>query len=137
MNDFFQIASSLKGMEDLVLQLERIAAAWKLSKGQFFEINLILEEICMNYIEHTEAGSEDLIGIELSLDKSSFSITITDSGPEFDLTQVADPDIYSPAEQRKPGGLGLYLVKHLAKNIHYTRKDNRNVLCIQTPLKAK
>lgn len=137
MNDSFQIASSLRGLQDLVRQLERIAAAWKLSKGQFFEINLIIEEICMNYIEHTEAGPEDLITIELALNKGSFSITITDSGPEFDLTQVADPDVHSPVEQRKPGGLGLYLVKHLAKNIHYSRQDGRNVLCIQAPLKAK
>lgn len=137
MKDFFQIASSLTGMEDLVCQLERIAVAWKLTTGQLFEINLIIEEIGMNYIEHTQAGPDNLIGIELSLDKEMFSITITDSGPEFDLTKVADPDVHSPIEQRKPGGLGLYLVKNLAQNINYSRQDDRNVLCIQAPLKAK
>jgi anti-sigma regulatory factor (Ser/Thr protein kinase) len=137
MIESFHIESSLDGLTELVSHLERIAGLWKLSKGQLFEINLIIEEICMNSIEHGESGPDGLFGIELSLEQGSFSVTISDTGSEFDPTTVPDPDVHAPMEQRKTGGLGLHLVKHLADTIHYTRRDNTNILHIQTPLKAR
>lgn len=135
MTENFQIINSMDGMNDLRLQLERIASNWSLSKRQLFEINLVLEELCMNYIEHTEDDESSCIGMELVLKNSTVFIKITDSGPEFDPTKVAAPDVSLPQHQRKAGGLGLYLVKHYIDKVSYERTNDTNVLLIEKKLK--
>ncbi len=126
----FCIASSMDGMNELRLQMEYIASAWSLSKRQLFEIDLVLEELCMNFIEHTESVESDNIEIELALENSTVYITILDKGPEFDPTKVAAPDVCLPQHQRKAGGLGLYLVKHYIDKISYKRFHDTNILSI-------
>jgi len=135
MDEYFKITSSLNGLNDLRGHLERIASAWSLSKKQLFEINLIIEEICVNYMEHADNSAINGIGVKLSLEKALLSITITDQGPEFDPTKVAEPDVHLPLDERKAGGLGLYLVRHYTDHISYTRTNNTNTLIIEKKLK--
>jgi len=134
MTENFQITSTMDGLNDLRLQLERIASAWSLSRRQLFEINLVMEEICMNYIEHTENAERSCIGVGLVLENSTLFITITDAGPEFDPTKVAAPDVCLPAQKREPGGLGLYLVRHYINKISYKRINGTNVLFMEKKL---
>lgn len=131
MDECFQIINSIRSLDDLRVRLRRIAKAWSLSKRQLFEINLIIEEICMNYIEHSECVANSSIGVHLSLGESVVSITITDKGPGFDPTKVSDSDVCLPMEQRKAGGLGLCLVKHFTDKISYVRVNDTNTLCIE------
>lgn len=136
MIDHFTITSSLQGLKDLKGHLERIAFAWSLSKKQLFEINLILEEICMNSISHVKENNiTNEIGVTLSLEKLLLTITVTDQNPEFDPTRVSDPDVWLPLHKRKAGGLGLYLVRQYTDHISYTRAGNTNTLIMTKELK--
>ncbi len=126
----FQILNGGQGLDQLRLHLERIASSWSLSKKQLFEINLIIEEIYTNYTEHVEDNRIHPVEIRLCREKDTLVITITDHGPEFDPTEPTDPDVTLPIDQRKPGGLGLYLVRHYADSISYTRTENTNRLQI-------
>ena len=130
----FQIQNSSKGLGELRVNLERIASSWSLSKKQLFEINLLIEEIYANYTEHVENNRVHPVEIKLCREKDKLIIIITDHGPEFDPTKTADPDVHLPIEQRKAGGLGLYLVKHYADSISYSRTDNTNTLHIEIKL---
>ncbi len=130
----FQISNSLAGLETLQVNLERIALTWGLSEKQLFETNFLIEEICANSIEHTEPDAIDCIGISLSLEDAKLFISITDHGPQFDPTKTTDPDVNLPVEERKAGGLGLYLVKHFADKISYARIDNTNTVTIKKEL---
>ena len=130
----FQIVNSFKGLNELRLNLERIALSWNFSKKQLFETNLIIEEICANYIEHLESNAISYIGVRLCLEKSKLLITITDKGPKFDPTKMADPDVHLPIDERKAGGLGLYLVRHYTDSISYARINNTNKLVIEKKL---
>ena len=42
-----------------------------------------------------------------------------------------DPDVTLPAEQRKIGGLGIFLVKKTMDDVAYRREGDKNVLCIK------
>jgi serine/threonine-protein kinase RsbW len=126
----FQILNSGKGLDQLRLHLEKIASSWNLSGKQLVEINLIIEEIYSNYTKHVEDNRMQPVEIRLNQEKDTLVITISDHGPEFDPTETTDPDVTLPIDQRKPGGLGLYLVRHYADSISYTRTENTNRLQI-------
>ncbi len=130
----FQIQNAGKGLDELRVHLERIASSWSLSKKQLFEINLSLEEIYVNYTEYVENNQTHPVEIKLCREKDKLVITITDHGPEFDPTGTTDPDVHLPIDKRKAGGLGLYLVKHYADTLSYSRTDNTNTLHIEKKL---
>lgn len=130
----FQIINSKKGLGDLRVSLERIALSWNFSKKQLFEINLILEELCANYIEHVGEDKMSFLEIKLFLDGSDLSITFQDNGPPFNPTRVSPPDVDLPIEQRTAGGFGLHLVKHYTDKISYSRKNDKNIIYMEKKL---
>ena len=42
-----------------------------------------------------------------------------------------DPDISLPAEQRKIGGLGIYMVKMIMDEMQYQNQDGQNILTLK------
>ncbi len=123
----FQVINSKKGLHDLRVFLERIALSWKLTPRQLFEINLILEELCTNYIEHAGGDEKSSLEINLSSDSSNLAITVKDNGPPFNPTKVAVPDFNLPIDQRSAGGIGLHLVRQYTDEILYSRKNGKNI----------
>jgi anti-sigma regulatory factor (Ser/Thr protein kinase) len=59
------------------------------------------------------------------------TIEFEDSGVPYDPLQKADPDITLSAEERKIGGLGIFMAKTLMDNISYRREGNKNILTIK------
>ena len=58
-------------------------------------------------------------------------MVFSDDGRAFDpTTEVAAPDITASAEERSIGGLGIFMVKKMAKSVAYERRDGRNVLTV-------
>ncbi|MBO4733697.1 MAG: ATP-binding protein, partial [Clostridia bacterium] len=57
-------------------------------------------------------------------------VTFIDSGVPFDPTAKDDPDVTLSAEERKIGGLGIYMVKKSMDDFTYEYKDGKNVVTI-------
>ena len=55
---------------------------------------------------------------------------ITDSGVSFAPTDAPDVDTSLSAEERRIGGLGIFLVRQLMDTINYERIDGKNVLTL-------
>ena len=126
----FQISGSLEGLDDLREKLEHLVSSWGLSKQALFELNLVLEELCSNYIEHSGETSRSEVKIKLSMNSSEFVITISDSGPPFDPTKRPPPDLKQPLAERQSGGLGLHFVRHFTDQIIYSREKRQNIVTI-------
>jgi anti-sigma regulatory factor (Ser/Thr protein kinase) len=126
----FQIAGSLEGLEELQKRLEQLARSWGLSNKALFELNLVLEELCSNYIEHSGETSKGKVNIKLCRTSSEFVITISDSGPPFDPTITPSPDVKLPLAERQCGGLGLHFVRHFTDGIMYSREKSQNIVTI-------
>ena len=56
------------------------------------------------------------------------SITFIDSGVPFDPLNKADPDVTLSAEERKIGGLGIYMSKKAMDDMRYAYADGKNDL---------
>ena len=126
----FEIINSMGGLCILKDTIEQVSSSWKLSKKVALEINLILEELCANYLEHSGDDASYSSKIKLILHDNKIQILIEDSGPPFNPKDVPSPEIDTPLEDRNSGGLGLYFVKHFAEEISYKRDNDLNLLTI-------
>jgi len=105
----------------------------KLEKNAHFNtrFSLVIEELAMNIMQHSKAV-EPYFEVEVTGKKDgAVSICFLDSGIPFNPTQIVEPELNTPLEQRDPGGLGLFLVKKYAEDIVYTRQDGRNKLYLE------
>lgn len=82
-------------------------------------IDLAVEEVFTNCIKY-QPGSEQPIGIALSFMDHTVRVCIVDSDVErFDVTLPRPVDTTSPVEGRRPGGLGVHLLREIADTLEY------------------
>ncbi len=61
-------------------------------------------------------------------------LTFADRGVPYDPLAKPDPDVTLPAEKRRIGGLGVYMVKQMADNVRYEYHDGQNILTVRKRL---
>jgi phosphoserine phosphatase len=82
-------------------------------------VDLALEELFTNMVKYSP-GTEAEVRIDLAAVEGGVEVALTDYGVEpFDVTKAPDADINAPIEQRRPGGLGLHLIRRLVDHIGY------------------
>jgi anti-sigma regulatory factor (Ser/Thr protein kinase) len=93
---------------------------------------LATEEIFVNIVNHAYddpvSGSIELVFDTIAND--TVSLQFTDQGKAFNPLQVPPPDIKASIKNRKPGGLGIFMVKQLVDSVQYQRHGNSNVLTL-------
>lgn len=99
-------------------------------EGLQFKIRLSIEEAVENVVDYAyEDGIGWLeAGTELAPDGLSLTIILRDAGYKFNPLDKPDPDITASAEERKIGGLGIFLCKQFMDNISYSYEDGCNIL---------
>ncbi len=94
-----------------------------------FQVDLVLEELVLNVVNHGSRGGEGEINIELVSDPEAVVIQIIDDGRPFDpLTDAPEPDTESGIEDRAVGGLGIHLVRTMMDDVTYRREENKNYM---------
>ena len=82
-------------------------------------VDFVLEELFTNVIKYGRA-SDAPVRIDVGRIAGGVEVTLTDTDAEpFDLTRSPDADIDLPLEKRKPGGLGVHLVRKMVDSIQY------------------
>lgn len=97
-----------------------------------FQINLVLEELGLNIINHGHADPEGReIEIEIASEAESVTVEIADDGRPFDpMTEAPAPDTESDLADRPVGGLGVHLVRTMMDEARYRREGERNRLTL-------
>ena len=100
------------------------------------QIDVAVEEIYVNIANYAYAPETGKAYISVRPDPENASVTIEfrDNGIPFDPLAKADPDVTLSAEERKIGGLGIYMVKKSMDALEYSRKDGQNILTITKKL---
>ena len=90
------------------------------------QIQVAVEEIFVNIANYayTPETGEALIRMRFDRYSREVSITLTDSGIPFDPLKKEDPDVTLTAEQRKIGGLGIFMVKKSMDAVEYEYIDS-------------
>ncbi|HNV86271.1 MAG TPA: SpoIIE family protein phosphatase [Candidatus Omnitrophota bacterium] len=95
-------------------------------------VNLALEELAVNIISYAypDGGKHEIL-IRLEKCEREFLVWIQDDGKPFNPLQVPEPPIEKPLEQKPIGGLGIHIVRNLASNIEYQRREGKNILILK------
>ena len=110
-------------------QLEELACPMKAQ----VQINIAIDELFSNiahYSYNPEIG-QATVRVEVMENPLAVSITFIDNGVPYDPLSKEDPDLTLSAEERKIGGLGIYMVKKSMDEITYEYKDGQNILSIK------
>ena len=97
------------------------------------QIDLAVEEIFVN-IAHYSGSEEADISADIVYsgdDKALLKLLFKDSGTPFNPLAKEDPDITLSAEERKIGGLGIFLTKKFMDSVEYEFRNGMNCLKIQ------
>ena len=95
------------------------------------KVNLVLEELAMNTINHGHDEGLHEITVTFNSTDEALTIDVVDDGKPFDpLHDAPIPDVNAPIHERPIGGLGVYLVRKLMDELTYRREEGRNHLTL-------
>jgi serine/threonine-protein kinase RsbW len=97
-----------------------------------FAFELVLEEIFMNVVMHGSPPEGAPCMVDVTLDRHGDGVVmeIADDGLPFDPLAMESPDTTAPMEDRRVGGLGVYLVREMMDTVHYRHSEGRNRLSV-------
>jgi serine/threonine-protein kinase RsbW len=91
---------------------------FQLDDDIYGNIMIAITEAVNNAIKHgNRSDSSKNVSLSLSLDDSRIKFRIEDEGQGFDFENLPDPT--SPENIEKPGGRGIFLMKHLSDEVEF------------------
>ena len=120
---------AINGNYTILLEwLNKTIEPWSLGSELVNKISICLEEIFVNITSY--AYIENVGNVKVSIEKldSEIILTFEDQGIKYNPLQKEDPDITLSLNERQVGGLGIFMVKQMTKNIEYEYFNNKNRL---------
>jgi anti-sigma regulatory factor (Ser/Thr protein kinase) len=94
-----------------------------------YSARLVIEEIMRNLIQHTPPyATDETAEIVVEIAPERLTVIISDTRPPFDPSSAPELDVDAPLDERRPGGMGIHLVRNMVDELTYERADDRNRL---------
>lgn len=113
---------------DTILKNEEVASA----DDVWGKLSVVVEELVLNIVDY---ANSDYLDVEIIRDEKNIALRFHDNGIPFNPLQKDPPDITSPLEDRKIGGLGIFMVKKFMDTVSYEYTEGENVLMVMKQLK--
>ena len=94
-----------------------VARREQATEEQIGDLVQAVDECVTNVIVHGYEGAEGTVDVAVVCRDDRLAISIRDGARTFDPTRVQTPDIDAPLERRRPGGMGVHLMRELTDEI--------------------
>ena len=126
------LPAELGALSELRRYTKEAAAQAGVDADRSYQLQLAIDEIATNIISYgyTGDGAKGDITIGGEMRDGALVITLEDHGPAFDPRTRPIPraeEMDRPLEERKLGGLGIYLALHGVDRFDYRREGDRNL----------
>ena len=124
-----QLPGSLEGLRAARAGLDAFASGQGLSPERVWPFQVALDEALSNIVRYGHRdGGPPRIELSLVLRDGQLEMVVEDDADPFDPLKAPPPDTKAPLEERRPGGLGIALVRELMDVVEYARVGDRNRL---------
>ena len=126
------IDATVENLDNVIAFIDAELEEHDCSMKTQMRIDVAVEELFVNiahYAYEPDVGTAE-IRIDFIEGPRSAVITFIDSGVPYNPLAKEDPDVSLSLEQRKIGGLGIFMVKKSMDDMQYEYKDGKNILTI-------
>jgi serine/threonine-protein kinase RsbW len=113
-----QIPSIVENIRMIESFIDNAKERFHLDEDLYGNIMIAVTEAVNNAIRHGNAGnSSKNVFLSLTLNDNLLKFVVKDEGPGFNYDSLPDPT--SPENLEKPGGRGIFLMKHLSDQVEF------------------
>ena len=106
--------------------MDRFFATTGVGDEHRIPLHFAVEELFTNLVKYNKGATHDIL-LELRREARRLVVSLTDFGvQEFDIRKVPDVDVTRDLTDRKPGGLGIHLLKRMVDDVGYEFVDGRS-----------
>lgn len=120
----------LNSLDGIFKFINEFSAKTGVDESVVFTINLVVEELFTNMVKYASENTNEIL-LELKKNEDDLIIHLTDFDVDpFDITKTAEVDTKQSLEERRVGGLGIYLVKQMIDKIEYEYRDRQSKIIL-------
>lgn len=122
-----EIPSLLENIRMIESFIDNAKEEYKFDDGIYGNIMIAVTESVNNAIRHgNKLDPNKNVKLCLQLDESQITFLIEDEGNGFDFNNLPDPT--APENIEKPGGRGIFLMRHLADEVNFKDEGKQVIL---------
>lgn len=127
------VQATLENLDEVMAFVEEQMEVYHCSMKMQMQIAVAVEEIYVNIASYAyrEQKGNARIRAQSGGEPLQIIITFEDDGIPYNPLLKEDPDITLSAEERKIGGLGIYIVKKSMDQVEYHYQNGKNILTIR------
>lgn len=114
-----QIPSLSENIRMIESFIDNAKEKFHLEDDIYGNIMIAITEAVNNAIKHGNNGDKDKnVSLSLEIEEGMLRFTVRDEGQGFDYENLPDPT--APENLSKPGGRGIFLMRHLCDEVNFT-----------------
>jgi anti-sigma regulatory factor (Ser/Thr protein kinase) len=114
---------------DTILKNEEVAPV----NDAWGRIGVVVEELVLNIVDY---ANSDYLDVEIIRDEKSITLRFRDGGVPFNPLEKEKPDFTVPFEDRKIGGLGIFMVINYMDKVTYDYTGGENIMTVMKNIKV-
>lgn len=121
------IPSLIENIKIIESFIDNAREKFEINDDIYGNIMISVTECISNAIIHgNQSNKNKLVHLELKAEEDQLQFIIEDEGEGFDLEQLPDPT--SPDNIAKPGGRGIFLIRHLTDEVKFEENGKKTIL---------
>ena len=128
--ELLTISAEIDEIPKVSAVLEGLMQAHAFSEEAILDTQLAVEEAVTNSIVHGYEGRAGKVTVAFRITRSLAEIQIEDDAAPFNPLSIPEPEIDGDLEERRIGGLGVFLIRQVMDEVVYRHENGRNILSL-------
>lgn len=111
------LVARLENLDAFRGYIDREGAGLGLDSHLVADLKLVVDEAVTNIVQHGYGGKGGRVDLELTREGDDIVVRIRDQAPPFNPDAVDEPELDTAFAQRKPGGMGIFLMRQMMDEV--------------------